>query len=129
MGRPTSVCRSQRRDLYQMETWAVPSPVLDLSPEAASAVPGSHLYLFFFSFFCAQQNKTLSGNNWAGSKTGRNFILGGLIPTREALRWEHSGSIVGTWGPLHFMNSMCPGHLRITRWGRASFYFIPAYSY
>lgn len=117
-----------RRSVPNEKMGSLPSPVLVLSLEAASVVSVSHLYLFFF-FFCIQQNKTLSGNNWAGSKGKRNFILGGLIPTSKALRWEQSTSIVGTWGLSCFMNSICLEHLRVAQWGRARFYFILAYSY
>lgn len=127
MGPPIFICPSQMEDLYRMKKWAIFPPLYWSFPLKQPVLPMVPICTSFF--FCIQQNKTLSGNNWAGSERGRNFILGGLIPTSEALWWKHSGSIVGTWGPLCFMSSMCSEHLRLTEWGRARFYFIPAYSY
>lgn len=122
---------SVTEDLYQMKKWAVFPPLcwcFLLKQPVLSLFPICTFFSFFF-FFCIQQNKTLSGNNWAGSKGKRNFILGGLIPTSKVLRWEQSTSIVGTWGLSCFMNSICLEDLRVTQWGRAGFYFILAYSY
>lgn len=78
------------------------------------------------SFFSIQQNKTLSGNNWAGSKRGLNFILGGLIPTKWSAACGYR-SIV-RHGECAVYELICLEHLWVMQWGKERVCFIPAYS-